>query len=565
MFSKRRLAAFFSLFSLLSASAPAASRVGTASIHAFRQVSREGIHEKVVRTQLIEDGTHFRPQNVALGKGESVLARGEKFPLELMFQRGFISKEQYEFFQSVGSKLDPDQIQFYEFNRWYTAIEAARKFESIPTHWVSEAELGQEGMLLNIRRGFLWSVSGQVLDPEFRPGNPQRWVRRRLAIEYAPEFHTLPEWPFPTDAFVFEWGRAGTLEAESLPRLAQLAIIHNVNEVISLGGDLSKAWVVAGASDEAHLRLYRDTYKFEVFGQVPGNTYLRRRLTDLVADPRVAPRKTSKKIARLVELAREAGVLRQSLSDSDAIRFLSELKTQMKAPLDIEPLGGRSAKRSPPIWLQDRSHAFLTIALKHLTDIGLAPVKEKVSEFLQQQASSAIPVPELDDRVADPSLWDRRNSVYLSGLERWVAANPAENPLYPVIAAFRHYLKRLSVVAPAHVPYWMIEPNLIHALEESQVMVTVFLKDQRLAERMRELGARVEPTEIVWGFKGNFEERDWRKLEMVRTPGWRLVLRPTELISLESRFFLGKKGNIQDAAQLGYWRALLGLHEDLLL
>jgi hypothetical protein len=550
------LTAVAAALSFSASPAGATGRVGHTDIHAYRYIARHGNLDDVIRTQLIQDGEYYHPRTVIQGNGEGLLKRGERFSLDLMEKRGFVSPEQREFFAAIGQKLEPEQIQFYEYLRWYRALDAQHEFGDFKDLVSEYLPPTDEGMVVSLRRAFMWSVSGQILNPAYRPSQSPQWLRKKLPIEHGPHFGELAKWPFETDDFVFEWGRAGKdqSESEALPRFAQLALAHNLNETINLGGDPRKAWIVVGASDEAHLRLYRDRYKFEEFGQVTGNTLLRRRLTDLLADERFTPRRSFKKVARIAEIARE---VRANPTDLATIRFLSNLKTQLKAPLDLEALGTRSAERSPPIWLADRSAFFPEIAHHHLRKMGLGSALQQIAAFLNKQATAVRTTAEFDDRLLEPSIWDRRNSLYVSGLENWTRANPGENPLYPIAAAFRHYLKHLSVLAPPGVPSATIEHSLINALESSQVKITCFIRDPGVTKKLAALGLRLNPEIIPVGWDSDAKA-------MLR-PAARLELRPSELLELEARHFPNDARRIRDAAQLGYWRAVLGLQEDLLL
>jgi hypothetical protein len=582
----RYVTCLFLFFAVISAREPrAATRVGQREYQAYRchhstslgplKAASIGV-SRIVQSK--PDGPFqtigtFTDVQAGMGLGENrdwhpYVDPLSDFSLSLQVERGQITPEERRTYAHIGRALDPRQIHQYEMSEWRPWSADLKPNEIRETR--------QEGgqTLSAVRLTTLWSVSDRILDPATR-----QVVRKKLAIESHPDFTRGPEWDFSEDDTLFEWGRAGQEEPKTFLHMAQMAALQNVNELLALGGDPERAWVVIGTSDPALKRLYGGPFGMTEFKSVGKNTYFKRKLLSVLEDPKFAPSQMHGKLAAIRRVTQAHGV---RLSEFQMIDFLFRSQALQNLPLDLEPAGSSG---SPALWLLDRS----PISENHFREIclrfGVADFAPEIGRALYAQHEVIFSDVEPQMLLAEPNMWTGTRGkpakeVFMDGLDAWTQHNPNVNPVVPLVALSRAWLDAIRAeIKFGGLPFEEAirrgqGVTLKQFLHAHGTRFTAYFESDALAKTLGAFGLSPEKAPVVVGFAGADGQlssmdrltqaplADASDARPISRPGYKLSLTLPQLDELESRFLYleSDRALVSQGARSGFWNRLYRLN-----
>ena len=407
---------------------------------------------------------------------DNILQKVTRFPLEKMLERGFLNREQFEFYKKFGDALDPEQVVFFnlatpaarpEINISTLSMNADDPFGIKKTYSkvlmenftvfgknaLTDEEFIRESSKILETEATLWLVRDYATDLS---GNI---VRKDLPWQFEPELKKAINIPH-NGGLNFELGRASAEIAKDTKTLFNKAILTAANDVIATGKNLAASKVYVHALSPIHLRYYKSFGFLPLHALENGETLMVAKLEDLLHQ--------SNPLKDLHETTPYLPILKNDITET--LKFRNRVRSSMTQMLD--PVAG--TRKSPlVISYQKDWYAFMADDLGKMTD------EERNAFIINSSATPDIfAQSKLPSHVLNHEI--RGNHVY--GLD---PLQLSEDPQYlskTISGIYMHFVNELNKGQLSR----HLGQSLIH--ESPLVLHTT---DVGLVENAKKLGAEV--------------------------------------------------------------------------
>lgn len=385
------------------------------------------------------DGGPMQSRRVGFGADETFLNELQQFPLGKMTETGYITAAEAKMFNNLGTSLEPSQVNFFEVTReatheqWaaYPAELLANRRDSLST-FIGK----QDPKIASIRTATLWSVGGQVLDPQLGATRP---VQLPWEKEDARKGQSLDRTKYK---YVWEWGRAAQdIAGEVSPAYSGNAALNYIDLVMS-GGSLQDGHVMFHSFDPINTRYYLSEH--------PGSTYppdAKNKSDMLFLVPlkdmlkRYPPSRFSKHVEQITKISGS------KISEVDALDILINVRLLQWDELNLT---GR-VRQAAPVILNDASSGRLLGLHIMLNKFGLE--KDQVVALMDylvairpalHAANTNNKYAHAADSMATMFAYHRNNAVEISNLDPGLAARDPRYVQSMIFNAYMVYVHRFS-------------------------------------------------------------------------------------------------------------------------
>jgi hypothetical protein len=484
---------------------------------------------------------------VGFGKNETFLNDLQEFPLGKMTETGYLSKQEAEFFNRLGTNLETGQVNFFEVTREAT-IEQWKAYppELLKARWDNSFPNYGSNMA-SIRTATFWSISGQVLD---RKTQQPRTVPLPWEKEDARKGQSLDRSKYK---HVWEWGRAAQDIALEISPLYSGNSALNYVELITSGGKLDDGYVMFHSFDRINTRYYLKEH--------PGSTYPPgdKNVNDMLFLVKLKDMMTKYPPSHFSKHAKEIIRIGQNkISEVEALDILIDLRLMRWDELDATG----KIRQPGPIIVHDVSAGKIISMQIMLEKFGLSE-----QQLIQMMDYLVTIVPTLhttnvDNKyqyAADSLLtsyrYNRMNAVEISNLDPQLAAKDPNYVKTMLFHAYMHYSNRLAnlIQSTYQIPRTKARQEAIRIMVEYKINFGVTSSEyeiQKQCERMNPSQRSHQPKS-----ESNFVDKDYE----AQRP---FVFKSSEIYvySIQQFFDWAR----QDGAQIlngnyemnpGFWRA----------